>query len=100
MGRTATTWGPGQGGKPKGAKDRYPRSAKRAVELLLERFGNDEALIAKALRAGLAANPPASFPYLKLVIEQIGGAPEQPVSVVTKIINEIHEAPAPQGCSS
>jgi hypothetical protein len=64
-----TTWIKGQGGKPKGAKDRFPRSAKRVVEYLLERIGTDETLMERVLRRGLEARPPASFPYLKLILQ-------------------------------
>lgn len=83
--------GDARAGRRRGSRDTVPRSGRAAVRMLLERFGNDEALIEKALRAGLAAKPPASFPYLKLLIEQHAGAPDQQVSVVTKVVNEIHE---------
>lgn len=79
-------------GKPKGAKDHFPRSAKRAVEGLLEQFGTDTALIGRVLREGLAAKAPSSFPYLRLVIEQSVGMPEQGVSLTTKVVH-IHEHP-------
>lgn len=75
-----------------GSKDSYPRSGRGAIKMLLERFGTDTALLEKALRAGLTAKAPSSFPYLKLLVEQHAGAPEQQVSVVTKIVHEIHEA--------
>lgn len=78
-------------GKPKGAKDKVPRSAKRAVELLIERFGTDTALLEKALRKGLEAKAPSSFPYLKLVVEQSVGAPEQPVTGTTTVVFSKHE---------
>lgn len=75
-------------GKPKGAKDHYPRSAKHAVTKLLEDFGNDVDLIGDVLRKGLTARAPSSFPYLKLVIEQNAGAPDANVNLVTKIVHE------------
>lgn len=77
-------------GKPKGAKDKHPRSAKRAIELLLEEFGTDTELIGEVLRKGLQARAPSSFPYLKLVIEQNAGAPDQDLRVVTKVVH-VHE---------
>ena len=84
-------------GKPKGAKDRYPRSAKRAVEWLLDRFGSDTDLLDTVLRQGLMARPPSSFPYLRLIIEQQLGAPDQHINVADalarKCIDEIHPGP-------
>ena len=73
----------GSPGRPVGAKDRHPRSARRAVEDLLERFGNDPVLIESALRKGIGARPPASFPYLKLVVEKLTGAAEQTITLPT-----------------
>ena len=89
--RNSGTFLPGQGGRTRGARDKHPRTGRACVNQLLERFGTDEALLEKALRAGLTARPSASFPYLKLLIESRVGQPEQAVSVVTKIVHEIHE---------
>lgn len=75
-------------GKPKGAKDKHPRSAKAAVVGLLERFGHDTALIERVLRRGLEARAPSSFPYLRLIVEQHVGAPDQAVTGVTRVIHE------------
>ena len=84
-------------GKPKGAKDRFPRSAKRAVVALLERFGTDTALLETVLTKGLQARPPSSFPYLRLVIEQSLAAPEHVVdmrdALARKLVNELHPGP-------
>ena len=77
-------------GKPAGTKDKHPRTAKRAVLQLLEDFGNDVKLIRGVLTSGLQAKAPASFPYLKLVIEQNAGLPEQDVNIHTKVVH-IHE---------
>lgn len=95
MGRTSGTWGPGQGGKPKGAKDKHPRSARAAVNKLLDDFGNDVQLIGEVLKRGLTARAPSSFPYLKLVIEHHVGQPEQVVTVdlTKKAIDELHPGP-------
>ena len=79
MARSSATWTKGQGGKPKGAKDHFPRSAKRAVEALMERFGTDTELLESVLTKGLTARAPSSFPYLRLIVEQQLGAPEQAV---------------------
>jgi len=86
------TFRPGQSGnpagKPKGAKDRVPRNARAAVERLLETIGADTRLISRVLKAGLNAKAPASFPYLRLVIEQNAGLPDQAVTVQTQVIHE------------
>lgn len=74
-------------GKRRGTKDKYPRSAKRAIAELLEQFGTDTTLLRRVLRRGLDARAPASFPYLRLVIEQQMGAPEQTVTL-TQVVHE------------
>ena|SRR3990167_82930 len=94
-GRTRTSWRKGDGhpGKPKGAKDKLPRSGRACIRMLLEKYGSDEALLSQALSGGLEAKAPINFPYLKLLIEQHAGAPEQALSVTTKVVHEYHEAP-------
>lgn len=77
-------------GKPRGAKDKHPRSAKRAVLQLLEDFGNDTTLIRDVLKKGLTAKAPSSFPYLRLIVEQHAGIPDQNVNLYTKVVH-IHE---------
>lgn len=81
---------PGQSGNPagkkKGTKEKFPRTAKRAVAGLLERYGANVTLMSKVLSDGLHAKPPASFPYLKLVIERHLGAPDQTVLVKTQVV--------------
>lgn len=71
----------GSPGKPKGAKDRFPRSAKRIVEHLLETYGTDPTLLDAAMRRGLQARPGVTAPYCKMVIEHNLGAPDQKVSL-------------------
>lgn len=53
------------------------------VEDLLEQFGSDPVLIESALRKGLTARAPASFPYLKLLVEKLTGAAEQTINLPT-----------------
>lgn len=84
-------------GRPVGAKDKLPRTAKRAVAGLIERFGQDTDLLADVIRKGLMARAPSSFPYLRLLIEQNVGAPEQVIDVrdalSRKMVDEIHPGP-------
>ena len=75
-------------GRPNGAKDHFPRSARAAVQALLERLGGDTALIGKAWRDGVNAKAPSSFPYLRLLVEQQVGLPDQNVNVATTVIHE------------
>jgi len=76
----------GSPGKPKGAKDRFPRSAKRIVEHLLETYGMDPTLLDAAMRRGLQARPGVTAPYCKMVIEHLKGAPDQVVSLTEQIV--------------
>lgn len=81
-------------GKPFGAKDKYPRTAKRAILQLLEEFGNNTQLIGEVLTRGLQARAPSSFPYLKLIVEQQVGMPDQTLTLdlARKVIHELHPA--------
>ncbi len=79
-------------GKPRGAKDKHPRSAKRVIQELLEQFGSNTELLTTVFRRGLEAKPPTSFAYLKLLIEQQLGAPDQTVKVLPQIVFKEHDA--------
>lgn len=79
-----------RGGKVKGSKERYPRSARRHIEWLLAKYGTDPKLLDAAMRRGLMARPGAAAAYCKMVIEHLTGAPEQTVAVVTQVIDELH----------
>jgi hypothetical protein len=84
-------WRPGQSGnpagKPKGAKDHYPRSAKKLLEQLLEKYATEKLeLIENALDQGLKAPAPASSAYLKIAIEHIKGAPDIVLNLKEKIV--------------
>ena len=78
---------------PHGAKDKLPRSGRACVNALVEAFGANEDLLREAILKGLSAKPPSSFPYLRMVVEHNVGAPEQPLSLTTKVVHEYHEAP-------
>ena len=77
-------------GRPKGSKNKHPSSAKEAVRFLLDRYGADTTLLSQVLERGLRAAPPSSFPYLRLIVEQLAGAPEQGFTVHTRIVHEHH----------
>lgn len=101
MPASRTSYRPGQSGnragRPTGATDRYPRTARAAVDALLAQYGQDVDLLAQSLRRGLEARPPSSFPYLRLVIEQTRGVPDQTINVTSelakKVIFELHPGP-------
>ena len=78
-------------GRPKGSRDVIPRSAKKAVLGLLQRFGANEKLLTSVLKKGLDARPPSSFPYLRLIIEHQVGQPDLAISTKTTIVHEHHD---------
>ena len=98
MPRTSGTWIKGQGGKPKGARDHFPRSAKRVVEAMLEQFGTDPTVLRAAMLKGLMAKAGTSAPYCKMVIEHLKGAPDQHLDVASalarKVVDELHPGPS------
>ena len=73
------------GARPLGSKDKFPRTAKRHVEWLLERYGTG-GLLDAAMTAGLSARPGTTAPYCKMVIEHLKGAPDQTVNLDKKIV--------------
>lgn len=93
--RTAGTWGPGQGGKPKGAKDHYPRSVKKLVETLLAQYASDPLLLDAAMRRGLLSQKPLeAAAYCRLVIDHVKGLPEQTLNLARQIVLSPLDAPA------
>ena len=74
-------------GKRRGARDRYPRSAKRAMELMLEAYAQQKLpMIVQALDKGIQARPPHSAGYLKLAIDHVKGLPDQTIDLASKIV--------------
>ena len=88
----------GHTGRPKGIKEKLPRSAKRIVEHLLETYGTDLALLDAAMRRGLKARPGPAAAYCKMVIEHLKGAPDQHIDVASalaqKFTHELHPGPS------
>ncbi len=80
----------GEGGRPKGSRNKFPKASKEAVAALLRKFGSNTALIEAVILAGLKARPPASFPYLRLIVEQQVGLPDQEVNVRT-VVQHVYE---------
>lgn len=73
-------------GRPKGAKDVVPRTAKRQVERLIEEYGTDPKLLDAAMRRGLKAKPGVAAPYCRMVIEHLKGLPDQAVTLKEQIV--------------
>ena len=74
-------------GKRRGARDRFPRSAKRAMELMLEAHARQKLpMIVAALDKGIQARPPFSAGYLKLAIDHVKGLPDQTLDLAQKIV--------------
>ena len=77
MARTSGTWRKGQGGKPKGAKDKLPRSFKASVAAIFAEVASaDPGLIRSAIEKGLKSSPPRSYQYLALAGAYIDGKPK------------------------
>lgn len=79
MARTKTTWKPGQGGKPKGAKDEVPRSFKASIRAVYEKLQHEKPeLFVNAIERGLTSRrPKEAFPFVRLYAELIGEMKQQ-----------------------
>jgi hypothetical protein len=60
-------------GRPKGSKNKIQKTAKDAIALI------PDSDVLSAIKRGLAARPPASAPYVKLVTEYKWGKPQETV---------------------
>lgn len=87
-GRRSTTWtaetaqAVPRPGRPLGAKDKLPRSAKASIKKIFEEVGStDPEMIRAAIMRGLQAEPPKSFPYLQLAAAYVDGRPVETVKV-------------------
>lgn len=82
MGREATQFKSGNAGRPRGAKNKTPRSVKRSLAEVLEHIERDhDGDIQAALLAGIRAKPPKSFPYLQLAYHYRVGKPKDTMDV-------------------
>lgn len=69
-------------GRPKGAKDKVPRSFKASVRRVYEELGSsDPTLLMDAVRRGLKAAPPKSYQYLQLGAYYLDGKPVETVKL-------------------
>jgi hypothetical protein len=98
-GRTSGTWTKEtrpknlRSGRRKGSKDKVPRSLKMSiVRICQEVVTQDPALIRRAIRNGLKARPPASFPYLQLAAHYLDGRPGVRVEVKGQIAPQMSQA--------
>jgi hypothetical protein len=67
-------------GRPKGSKDRVPRSFKASLFSVFDRLETERPdLFEAAVIAGLEAKPPASFQYLQLWAHYREGKPTEKV---------------------
>ena len=85
-GRRSTTWRkgwtPGRVSKPKGSKDRVPRSVKASIVAVIQDVVNTEpALIRQAVIDGFRARPPKSFAYLQLAAAYLDGETQKRVEI-------------------
>ncbi len=71
-------FGPGQGGRKKGSKDKIPRSVKASIATIYEEIASDTPeIIRDAIVRGLKAPPPKSFPYVNLGALYLDGKPTE-----------------------
>jgi hypothetical protein len=72
-------------GRPKGRKNRVPKSFKASIKAVLELIATDDpALIEKAVRRGLNGRPRESFPFIQLAAHYIDGKPADTIQVKSK----------------
>lgn len=70
-------------GRPKGSKDRVPRSFKSGVIAAYERIESDDPqLIERAIRAGLEGKQP--FPWVSLYAQYTASKPKERVELTGK----------------
>lgn len=78
MGKTEnlTPFRKGQGGRPKGSKNKVPRDIKKLAQQIASEHGGE---VAQAWLRGLKAKPPYSSKYLELLLERNLGKVPLPI---------------------
>lgn len=79
-------------GRPKGAKDKHPRTWKGTIKSIFEEIASDDPdLLRNAIIKGLKAPAPKSFHYLQIMTHYIDGKPVEavPVADVRRLVREI-----------
>lgn len=85
-------------GRPKGSKNRFPRSLKASVVRVLEAVVSDDPeLVAQAILRGLRGKPRESFPFVQLAAHYLDGKPKESIDLngnlqMPTIINALREA--------
>ena len=65
-------------GRPRGSKDKVPRSAKASIAAIFREVASDNPeLIREAVIKGLQSEPPKSFGYLQLLSAYVDGRPAE-----------------------
>lgn len=76
------TKGDPRAGRPKGSRDKIPRSFKTSVRALFEEVANQKPdLLKSTIERGLKAAAPKSFQYLQLAAYYIDGKPAETIKV-------------------
>ena len=110
MARNKTTWKPGQGGKPKGAKDAIPRTFKASVKAVYEDIlSEDPDILKNAIVRGLVTRKPKeAFPYVRLLAElhqelkqqvELSGGVEVSHGVIEDVARELERLAAGSAAS-
>ena len=72
----------GSPGRPKGSKDRFPRSVKASIRKVMEKIARQEPkLIEQVIRDGFAGKPRDAFPYVQLFAHYLDGKPPETINV-------------------
>jgi hypothetical protein len=76
------TKGDPRAGRPKGSKDKIPRTWKGSIKAIFEAISSEQPeLLRDAMVKGLKAKAPKSFPYLQLAVHYIDGRPRQAIEL-------------------
>lgn len=70
-------------GRPKGSRDKVPRTFKASVRAIFAEVAEEQpALLRDAILRGIQADPPKSYPYLQLAAHYLDGKPAERPQVV------------------
>lgn len=90
-------------GRPKGSRNKMPRSLKASIVKVLEMVvDTNPELIKKAVLRGLAGKPRESFPFLQMAAHYLDGKPKESIDLngnvqMPTIINALRDASAKKG---
>lgn len=90
-------------GRPRGSRNKFPRSMKASVVRVLEAVVNESPdLIEQAVLKGLKGKPRESFPFLQMAAHYLDGKPKESIDLngnlqMPTIVNALREASPKKG---